>query len=134
MGETLVEIMRTKEDQPLNETAEFSGPYPSGSSAIMIDTVARLGHSDGIISGLGKDAFGECIINRLKADGVDTSKLLVDPDGSTACAFVSYKSNGDRNFIFHWDETPACKAKGIAFPDWTSSGNDWTTIYTEENA
>lgn len=86
MGETLVEIMRTEVDKPLNETALFSGPYPSGSSAIMISTVARMGHSCGIISGVGKDSFGECMLNRLRKDGVDVSKVLVDPDGSTACA------------------------------------------------
>lgn len=111
MGETLVEIMRTKEDTPLNETALFSGPYPSGSSAIMISTVARLGHSCGIISGVGDDEFGECMLNRLKKDGVDVSKVLVDPDGSTACAFVAYDSNGDRKYLFHWDHTPATAAK-----------------------
>lgn len=110
MGETLVEIMRTEEDKPLNETALFSGPYPSGSSAIMISTVARLGHSCGIISGVGNDGFGECMLNRLKKDGVDVSKVLVDPDGSTACAFVGYDHNGDRKYLFHWDETPATKA------------------------
>ncbi len=110
MGETLVEIMRTEVDKPLNETALFSGPYPSGSSAIMISTVARMGHSCGIISGVGKDGFGECMLNRLKKDGVDVSKVLVDPDGSTACAFVAYDNQGDRRYLFHWDETPATKA------------------------
>lgn len=110
MGETLVEIMRTEIDKPLNETGLFSGPYPSGSSAIMISTVARMGHSCGIISGVGKDGFGECMLNRLKKDGVDVSKVLVDPDGSTACAFVAYDSEGDRRYLFHWDETPATKA------------------------
>lgn len=110
MGETLVEIMRTEVDKPLNETALFSGPYPSGSSAIMISTVARMGHSCGIISGVGKDGFGECMVNRLKKDGVDVSKVLVDPNGSTACAFVAYDHNGDRRYLFHWDETPATKA------------------------
>ena len=85
MGETLVEIMRTEVDKPLNETALFSGPYPSGSSAIMISTVARMGHSCGIISGVG-------------------------PDGSTACAFVAYDNKGDRRYLFHWDDTPATKA------------------------
>ena len=110
MGETLVEIMRTEVDKPLNETGLFSGPYPSGSSAIMISTVARMGHSCGIISGVGKDGFGECVLNRLKKDGVDVSKVLVDPDGSTACAFVAYDSEGDRRYLFHWDETPATKA------------------------
>ena len=110
MGETLVEIMRTEVDKPLNETGLFSGPYPSGSSAIMISTVARMGHSCGIISGVGKDGFGECMLNRLKKDGGDVSKVLVDPDGSTACAFVAYDSEGDRRYLFHWDETPATKA------------------------
>lgn len=110
MGETLVEIMRTEVDKPLNETALFSGPYPSGSSAIMISTVARMGHSCGIISGVGKDGFGECMLNRLKRDGVDVSKVLVDPDGSTACAFVAYDHQGDRRYLFHWDDTPATKA------------------------
>lgn len=110
MGETLVEIMRTEVDKPLNETGLFSGPYPSGASAIMISTVARMGHSCGIISGVGNDGFGECMLNRLKKDGVDVSKVLVDPDGSTACAFVAYDSQGDRRYLFHWDETPATKA------------------------
>lgn len=111
MGEALVEIMRTQVNQPLNETALFKGPYPSGSSAIMISTVARMGHSGGIISGVGKDGFGKCMLERLNKDGVDTSKMLVDPDGSTACAFVSYDEKGDRQFLFHWDDTPATKAK-----------------------
>ncbi len=110
MGETLVEIMRTEVDQPLSEPALFRGPFPSGSSAIMISTVARMGHSCGIISGVGKDGFGECLLNRLKKDGVDVSKVLIDPNGSTACAFVSYDHDGDRKFLFHWDETPATKA------------------------
>lgn len=100
MGETLVEIMRTEVDKPLNETAPFSGPYPSGSSAIMISTVARMGHSCGIISGVGQDGFGECMLNRLKKDGVDVSRVLVDPDGSTACAFVAYDHDGDRRYSF----------------------------------
>lgn len=110
MGETLVEIMRTEVDKPLNETALFSGPYPSGSSAIMISTVARMGHSGGIISGVGKDGFGECILNRLQKDGVDVSRVMIDPDGATACAFVAYDKQGDRRFLFHWDDTPATKA------------------------
>lgn len=111
MGETLVEIMRTDVDMPLDVPGLFRGPYPSGSSAIMISTVARLGHSCGIISGVGKDGFGECMLNRLNKDGVDTSKVLIDENGSTACAFVSYDNKGDRKFLFHWDETPATKAK-----------------------
>jgi sugar/nucleoside kinase (ribokinase family) len=77
----------------------------------MISTVARMGHSCGIISGVGDDAFGACILNRLKGDGVDVSRVVVDPDNSTACAFVSYDHDGNRKFLFHWDHTPATAAK-----------------------
>lgn len=107
MGEMLVEIMRTEVDTPLNQPALFKGPYPSGSSAIMISTVARMGHTGGIISGVGKDDFGECLLKRLDEDGVDISKVVVDSNGSTACAFVAYDHVGERKFLFHWDDTPA---------------------------
>lgn len=78
MGETLVEIMRTKENSELYRPDYFKGPYPSGAPAIFIDTVARLGHKCGIISGVGQDDFGKCILDRLKKDGVDVSQVLID--------------------------------------------------------
>ena len=43
MGEMIVEIMREKENEPLDKAGVFRGPYPSGAPAIFIDTVARLG-------------------------------------------------------------------------------------------
>jgi len=110
MGELLVEIMRPEADMPLDLTAPFQGPFPSGSSAIMISAAARLGQSAGIISGVGKDAFGKCLMDRLARDGVDTSHVLVDPDRSTACAFIAYTSDGNRSYLFHWDDTPATMA------------------------
>ena len=42
MGEMIVEIMREKENEPLDKAGVFRGPYPSGAPAIFIDTVARL--------------------------------------------------------------------------------------------
>ena len=58
MGELIVEIMRDKEDSPLDKAGVFLGPFPSGAPGIFIDTVARLGHKAGIISGVGRDDFG----------------------------------------------------------------------------
>ena len=72
MGEMIVEIMREKENEPLDKAGVFRGPYPSGAPAIFIDTVARLGHKGGIIGGVGKDDFGKCLLDRLKSDGVDS--------------------------------------------------------------
>ena len=54
MGEMIVEIMREKENEPLDKAGVFRGPYPSGAPAIFIDTVARLGHKGGIIISTSK--------------------------------------------------------------------------------
>lgn len=110
MGEMIVEIMRDKENSPLDKAGVFLGPYPSGAPAIFIDTVARLGYGAGIISGVGNDDFGKCLTERLGGDGVDLSKVLVDDSCSTGCAFVTYFSDGSRKFIFHIGNTPAAKA------------------------
>lgn len=107
MGELLVEIMRPRSGMPLGVAAEFLGPFPSGAPAIFIDTAARLGHSAAIIGGVGDDEFGSCVVERLRADGVDTSGVLTVGDAATAAAFVTYLDDGSRRFIFHLDNTAA---------------------------
>ena len=111
MGEMIVEIMREKENEPLDKAGVFRGPYPSGAPAIFIDTVARLGHKGGIIGGVGKDDFGKCLLDRLKSDGVDVSHVIENPKKATGCAIVTYFDDGSRKFIFHMGNTPAVEAK-----------------------
>ncbi len=111
MGELLVEIMRPREDVPLYESDYFRGPFPSGAPGIFISTAARLGHSTAIISGVGKDDFGENILRRLKNDGVDVSRVLVTDEGNTGIAFVTYFADGERKFLFYMDNSPCVKAK-----------------------
>ena len=110
MGELLVEVMRPKPGIGLGEKAAFLGPFPSGAPGIFIDTAARLGRSTAIVSGVGDDAFGRSILQRLHEDGVGTDHVLVVPGRSTGVAFVTYFRDGSREFIFHWDGTPAVMA------------------------
>lgn len=111
MGEILVEIMRPAADMQLYEAGEFLGPYPSGAPAIFIDTAARLGHSSGIIGGVGADDFGKCLLDRLEKDGVDCSQVISVEGISSAVAFVTYFKDGSRKFIYHIGNTPAAMAK-----------------------
>lgn len=111
MGELLVEIMRPHEDVPLYETDYFRGPFPSGAPGIFISTVARLGHSAAIISGVGADDYGENVMRRLKKDGVDVSRVLVTDKGNTGVAFVTYFADGERKFLFYMDNSPCVMAK-----------------------
>ena len=110
MGELLCEIMRPEADMPLDAKGIFLGPFPSGAPAIFIDTAARLGCTAGIIGGVGRDDFGRCIVDRLKADGVDC-RFVQPLDGATGVAFVTYFRDGSRRFLFHFADTPATRAK-----------------------
>jgi sugar/nucleoside kinase (ribokinase family) len=103
--------MRPKPGLSLAEPGPFVGPYPSGAPGIFVDTVGRLGHSAAIISGVGDDDFGRCILDRLQRDGVQTDLVLVVPGKSTGVAFVTYFEDGSRKFLFHWDGTPAVMAE-----------------------
>lgn len=111
MGELLCEIMRPAENVELYENGYFRGPFPSGAPGIFISTAARLGCSTCIIAGVGNDDFGKNILDRLKRDGVDVSRVLKSDKGSTGVAFVTYYSDGERKFIFHVDGTPAIEPK-----------------------
>ena len=104
-GELLVEIMRTEVDISHGEIGAFyRGPYPSGAPAIFIDSAARMSRafnfSTGFIGVVGNEEFGNCILSKLKEDGVDISQIRVDYNKTTGIAFNQYNSNGSRKFIF----------------------------------
>ncbi|MCY3796262.1 MAG: sugar kinase [Chloroflexi bacterium] len=100
IGEALVEVMRTDIDQPLNQPGPFVGPYPSGAPFIFAVQAARLGLKTAAIGSVGADAFGECLLNQLEADGVVTDGVKRLADQTTGIAFVAYRADGSRDFVF----------------------------------
>lgn len=101
LGEILVEIMADRIGAGFREPLALSGPYPSGAPAIYISQVARMGAACGIISAVGSDDFGWINLDRLSRDGVDVSAVTVDPDRPTGSAFVRYRADGTRDFVFN---------------------------------
>lgn len=101
IGPLLCEIMRKELDKPLDKPADFTGPYPSGDTGIMLNAAAKLGAKCGMIGVVGNDGFGRCVTNRLEESGVDCSMIRVHPSASTGVAFVCYFADGSRNFLFH---------------------------------
>ena len=101
IGEVLVEIVATERGDGFREPIKLVGPYPSGAPAIFIDQVGKLGQASAIISRVGEDDFGHVNLERLKRDGVDISGIEVDPLGTTGSAFVRYREDGGRNFVFN---------------------------------
>ena len=101
IGEILVEIVATSRGNDFREAVPLIGPFPSGAPAIFIDQVGKLGQDCAIISRVGDDDFGWVNINRLTKDGVDVSGIEVVPQGTTGSAFVRYRDDGSRTFVFN---------------------------------
>lgn len=101
IGALLCEVMRKELDKPLDAAADFTGPYPSGDSGIMLNAAAKLGANSAMIGVVGDDGFGRCIVNRLQESGADCSMVRVHPEAATGVAFVCYFHDGSRNFIYH---------------------------------
>src|SRR5476649_872706 len=101
MGEILVEIMATKIGQSFREPGTLIGPFASGAPAIFIDQVAKLGSPCAMIGCVGDDDFGILNVERLRADGVDVSGIAVIKTATTGSAFVTYREDGERDFIFN---------------------------------
>ena len=101
IGEILVEIMATESGYGFREPIGLVGPFPSGAPAIFIDQVGKLGFPGGIVSCVGGDDFALVNIERLRADGVDVSAVALDPTQATGSAFVRYRPDGDRDFVYN---------------------------------
>jgi len=120
IGELLVEVMRKEADRALDQPADFVGPFPSGAPGIFADQAARLGHAVGMIGAVGQDGFGDCLVNRFVADGLDVSHIARVPHVATGVAFVMYRGDGSRQFIFHMANSAAGRLRRPD-PKWLSS-------------
>jgi sugar/nucleoside kinase (ribokinase family) len=66
-----------------------------------------LGVPSGFVGVVGADDFGECVVGRLRADGVDTAHVRTAPGYTTGIAFVAYRGDGSRKFVFHLPQSAA---------------------------
>jgi tagatose kinase len=101
IGEILVEIMATEPGDGFLEPIKLVGPFPSGAPAIFIDQAARFGQPAAMIGCVGDDDFGRVNLNRLRRDGVDVSGIRIDPEAVTGSAFVRYRPDGSRAFVYN---------------------------------
>ena len=109
VGEILVEIMATTIGDGFREPVSLVGPYPSGAPAIFIDQCARIGGSAAMVGAVGDDDFGRVNLERLARDGADISAIAVDPDYPTGSAFVRYRPDGSRDFVYNIAKSAAAR-------------------------
>ena len=100
MGEALIDFIPGQVDCPLSEVEDFKRA-PGGAPANVAVGLARLGVKAGFMGKVGQDAFGVFLKKTLVENRVDTSQLIQSRKAMTTLAFVSLRSDGERDFAFY---------------------------------
>lgn len=97
MGELLIDFtpMGTTEDGRL-----LFARNPGGAPANVAVQAHRVGVSAGFLGCVGKDMFGDFLLDTLQSCGVETKGLTQVPC-ATSLAFVQLNERGDRDFSFY---------------------------------
>lgn len=94
-GEALIDFLQDK-----TAPAQFHR-FAGGAPANVAVAVSKLGGHSKFIGMLGKDMFGDFLLQELQHYGVDCSAVRQTLEAKTALAFVALNEQGDRSFSFY---------------------------------
>lgn len=100
IGEALIDMICTDKNKPLSEGENFL-KKPGGAPTNVAAAVAALGGPVELAAKVGKDPFGQHLVDVMNSFGVSTKWMLRDEDHFTTFAFVSLMENGERDFYFN---------------------------------
>lgn len=100
VGEALIDMICTDKGSSLSDGQHFL-KKPGGAPTNVAAAIAALGGKVGLSAKVGKDPFGNQLIDVMNTFGVDTQHLLQDPHHFTTFAFVSLMLDGERDFVFN---------------------------------
>jgi fructokinase len=98
-GEALVDFFPERPGIPLEDCERFER-HLGGAPCNVAVGLARLGVRVGLQTRVGRDAFGTFVTRRLAEEGVDVSRIRVDPSAKTGVTFVAVAADGGRSFLF----------------------------------
>lgn len=77
------------------------GKVTAGAESNVAIGMAKLGHSSGWISKLGKDEFGEFVLRELRGEGVDTSRVVRSETNPTGIMFKQFNPGGESSVFYY---------------------------------
>jgi 2-dehydro-3-deoxygluconokinase len=98
-GETMV-LLAAVEPGPLRFANTFTR-HAAGTESNVAIGLARLGHRVGWLSRLGDDEFGQYILNVVRSEGIDTSRVVIDPEAPTGLVFKEKRELGPRRILYY---------------------------------
>lgn len=100
IGEALIDMICTDRGMSLSKGQNFL-KKAGGAPANVAAAIAALGGHVDMAAKVGKDPFGNHLIDLLNEMGVATKWVLQDADHFTTFAFVSLMEDGERDFYFN---------------------------------
>jgi 2-dehydro-3-deoxygluconokinase len=125
-GEPLVEFT-AEERGPLGAIRTFRRGWGGDTSNAAV-AAARLGVSVGYVTRLGLDEFGRSFLALWRAEGVDTSRVVVDPEAFTGVYFVAFEEDGAHDFTYYRQHSAASRLRaGDLDPDYIAGARIFHT-------
>lgn len=100
IGEALIDMICTDRGSRLADGQNFL-KKAGGAPANVAAAIAALGGNVDMAAKVGKDPFGQHLIDLLNEMGVSTKWIIQDPNAFTTFAFVSLMEDGERDFYFN---------------------------------
>lgn len=100
IGEALIDMICTDRGTSLSKGQNFL-KKAGGAPANVAAAIAALGAEVDMAAKVGKDPFGQHLIDLLEEMGVSTKWVIQDANSFTTFAFVSLMEDGERDFYFN---------------------------------
>ncbi|MGN0155228.1 MAG: carbohydrate kinase [Lachnospiraceae bacterium] len=100
IGEALIDMIPTESGKMIKEVGAFS-PIVGGAPANVCGAFSKLGGQSYMITQLGKDPFGDKIIDNFTQYHIGCEYISRTEKANTALAFVALKEDGNREFSFY---------------------------------
>lgn len=98
-GESMV-VFSPNVNGPLRHVHTFTKSL-GGAESNVATAIAKLNHSVGWFSKVSDDEFGRFVISAIKAEGVDTSRVLVDQERPTGLLFKERYQRSNPNVYYY---------------------------------
>lgn len=98
-GEILIDLLA--QPPASADTPRAFLQYAGGAPANVAVAAARLGASSHFAGMLGRDMFGDFLLESLQQAGVETDCIVRTDQAKTALAFVALDAQGERSFSFY---------------------------------
>lgn len=111
IGETMVSLV-SREHKRL-QYGPALGMYIAGAESNTAIGVRKLGHSATFITRIGDDSLGQFILRMIRAEGVDTSYVKVDPEYPTGIMYKEALPN-NKTAVHYYRENSAASRLNIS--------------------